>query len=83
MGCVVGPVDDFHPAIGILNQGRAAFDPITVIAVQNAINFPHFCMVDVTADHAIDTALFGLMGNGFFKFADEFDGVFDLLFQKR
>ena len=82
MCCVVRPLDDFHAAIGMFHQGSTAFDPIAIIAVQYSIDFAHFGMMDVTTDHTIHAALFGLMRDGFFEFTDEFDGVLDLLLQE-
>jgi hypothetical protein len=75
----VRPMDDFHPAVGLFNQRRAAFDPIPVIAVQNAVDLANFGMVDMTADDAVRLPLLGLVGNGLFEATDEFNRVLHLV----
>src|SRR5439155_4695861 len=51
-----GPVENLKTAIQVLYQGRAAFDPVAIVAIENGIEPADFRLVDVTADDAIHAA---------------------------
>ena len=45
----------------MFDQRRAAFDPVTVIDVEHAVDLAHFGMMNVPADHAIEPTPTGLV----------------------
>src|SRR5580658_3077676 len=57
-----GPIDQFHAAVVMLNECRAAFDPVAIVHVHDAVDLAHFGVVDVAADHAVETAAARLGG---------------------
>eukprot|EP00998_Keelungia_sp_KM082_P004144 NODE_1521_length_1309_cov_1.384941_g1508_i0.p2 GENE.NODE_1521_length_1309_cov_1.384941_g1508_i0~~NODE_1521_length_1309_cov_1.384941_g1508_i0.p2 ORF type:complete len:242 (+),score=34.14 NODE_1521_length_1309_cov_1.384941_g1508_i0:353-1078(+) len=76
-----GPVQKFKLAILVFDKGGAAFDPVSVIAIKHITDHAFFGMMDMTANHAIDLALGGFVGDGIFEIADELNGVFDPVFK--
>lgn len=74
-------MQDFKPAVEVLDQGGAAFDPVAVVAVEDAVDGAHFGGVDMAADDSVDFALSGLGDHRVLEMADVFDGVLDLVFQ--
>src|SRR5580704_12675548 len=50
-----GPIDQFHAAVMMLNQGGAAFNPIAVVHVHHTVDLAHFSVVNVAADDAVET----------------------------
>ena len=68
---------NFHSAVGVLDQGRQTFDPIAIVAVQNAVDIANFSVVNMSAHHAIESVFGRLGGHGHFKVIDETDGLFD------
>src|SRR3984957_5245659 len=56
------PVDQLEPPIMMLHQRRAAFHPVAVIDVEHALHLAHFCMVDVAAHNAVETAAARFIG---------------------
>jgi hypothetical protein len=74
-------VNDFQLAGLVFDQGSAGFDPIAVVAIKHSFHIPHFGIVNVTADHAVDLAPPCLLGQREFVIADIFDGVFDFVFE--
>jgi hypothetical protein len=65
----------------VLHQSGEALHPVTIVAVENAVDLTNFGVVNVAADHTMCTALTRLFGHSFFKVAHITDGAFDLEFQ--
>ena len=80
---LLGPAHDAQAALEILDQRRAAFDPVAVVAVEDAVDVADLGVVDVAADHAIDAAPARLVGHGVLVVGDELHGVLDLVLQER
>ena len=51
------PIDDADRAASVLDQRRAAFYPVTGVAVQNTVYVPDGGMMDMAADQASDILL--------------------------
>ena len=51
-----GPVQDFQAAVEMLDQGRAAFDPIAVVGIKDIADLAHLGVMDVAADDAVEAA---------------------------
>src|SRR5271165_6213288 len=51
-----GPVDQLQPAVMVLDERGAAFDPVAVIEIQHTLHLAHFGMMDVAADHPVEAA---------------------------
>ena len=64
---LVGPVEDFHPAVEMLDQRGAAFDPVAVVVICDAVDLAHFGGVDMPADHAVDAARAGRLRDDFLE----------------
>ncbi len=47
---LLGPVEDLHPPVEMLDQRGAAFDPVAVVPVFDAVEQAEFGGVDVAAD---------------------------------
>lgn len=71
------PAHQLQMPIMVFDKGGVAFNPITIIAVQNAVDIAHFCMVDMAAHDTLQTPAAGLCGHGHFKVADIGQGFFD------
>src|ERR1700730_2841304 len=71
------PMDQFEPAVEMLDESGAAFDPIAVIAIQHAVHLANFGVMDVATDYTIDTASVGLGGHGIGERADVLHCVLD------
>ena len=67
----------------MLDHSGAAFHPIAVIDVEHAVNLAHLGLVDVAADHPVNAAAAGFLGNGGFEILDELQSVFDFHLEKR
>ncbi len=50
------PMQDLEPAVVMLDQRRAALDPVAVVAVKHAADVADLGMMDVAADDAVDAA---------------------------
>ncbi len=77
------PIDDLQFAIVILDKRRATFDPIAVIAVENAVEIADGGTMDMAANDTVELALTRLLHHRPFEAADVFDGVLDLVLEKR
>ena len=73
------PVDQLQTPIHVLHQGRSAFDPVAIVALQDAIDGAHFSLVDVTTHHALVATPGGFVGHGLFKVRHITQGLFDLV----
>src|ERR1700761_1867154 len=65
-----GPMNDFQMSKGIFDKGCAAFNPVSVVEVKDFAALAHLRLMNVAANHAIETASFGSPGNGVLKAAD-------------
>ena len=71
-----GPIHQLQPAVMVLDECGAAFDPVAVVDVQHAVHLAHLGVVDVAADHAVEAAATGLAGKRLLVMhGDEFDSV--------
>lgn len=77
----IGPAQDFQAAVGVLDQGRAAFDPVAVVAVEDAVDGPHLGGMDVAADHAVGAPLSRFGDHRHLEAADVFDCFLDLVLE--
>src|SRR6185436_2354635 len=55
------PLDDLEPAVAMLDQRRAALDPVAVVAIEDAVDGLDLGLVDVAAHHAIEAAALGFL----------------------
>ena len=78
---LLGPVHDAQATIEVLDQRGAAFDPVAVIAVEDAIDVADLGVVDVAADHAVDAAPARFARHRVLVAVDELDRVLDLVLQ--
>src|SRR6185437_11869547 len=49
------PIDQFQPPVVVFDQGRAAFDPIAAVEVEDTVDITNLGMVDMAADDAVET----------------------------
>jgi len=77
------PVEHFHRAIALFDEGSAAFHPVAIIIIDNLANLSDLCAVDVAANDSINTEIGGRACNGFLELTNILDGVLDLLLQIR
>ena len=50
------PAHDAQFAVGGFDERRQAFDPVAVVAVEDAVDVANLGLVDVAADDAVETA---------------------------
>jgi len=74
-------VDELDFAVEILDEGGAAFDPVSAVEVLDAADGFHLGAVDVAADDAIRLMTFGHGGEGVLVFGDVFHGGLGLEFE--
>ncbi len=65
----------------MLDQGRAAFDPVAVVAVEDALDRAHLGGVNVAAHHAVGAPPSRLGDDGGLEAADVFDRLLDLVLE--
>jgi len=65
----------------ILDQRRAALDPVAVVAIEDAVDGADLGVMDVSAHHTIDAATACFARDGLLVVVDELDGVLDLVFE--
>ncbi len=70
-------MNDFQTPVEMFNQRRAALDPIPVVTIGDAVNVADFRVMDMSANHAIDVAAFGNIGQCIFEIGNELDRVLD------
>ena len=75
------PVNEFKTAVEMFDKSRAAFHPVPVIAVSDAVDLANFGVMDMAADNAVNTSVQRYVGEGVFKVRDKFDGILHLQFQ--
>ena len=64
-------------SVRIFDKGCAAFNPISVIEIQNGADVSDFGMVDVAAHHAVDPFAGRGPGDDLLIAGDKFDGILD------
>ena len=74
-------MQQLEPTVQVFHQGRAAFHPITVVAIQNALDVTYLCVVDMAAHHPLVTLATCLLGHRSFEVTDEVDRLFDLVLE--
>ncbi len=52
-GLIGIPIHQLQAAIHVFDQGAAAFHPVTVVAIQDAVDVAHLCAVDMATHHAV------------------------------
>src|SRR5579872_1238771 len=77
----VRPLQDLELAVAMFDQRRAALHPVAVVAVENRADLSDFGLVDMAADHAVDPAPAGLLGQRLLEIVDVSHGVLDLPLQ--
>lgn len=50
-------MDYLQSAIVVFYQGRQAFYPVTIVAIQHTFNITHLCTMDMAAHYAVVAAL--------------------------
>jgi hypothetical protein len=76
------PIEDFEAAVGVLDDGGAAFHPVAVIDVEHAADVTDLGFVDMAADHPVHAAPPRLVGDRLFEVVDEFRTFLTLTFIK-
>ena len=61
----------------MLDDGRAAFNPVAGIEIGKAVKIAHGSGVDVAANDAIDPVLERCGSQRFFEISNEIDGILD------
>src|ERR1700743_588446 len=74
-------VEDFQLPTLMLDQRGAAFDPVAVVAVGDAVDLADVGVVDVAADGAVDMMTASLLGQHGFECTDELDRVLNLVLE--
>ena len=74
-------MQDFESTVEVLDQGRAAFDPVAVVGIENLADAPDFGVVDVTADDAVQPAAACHFRHRLFEVGDVADSVFDSMLE--
>jgi hypothetical protein len=67
--------------VGIFDKGGAAFNPVSVIEIEDVSDLANLCMMDVAANHPVDAAFVGFQRHHFLEAADIFHGVLDLVLE--
>src|SRR5882757_1863806 len=66
----LGPGDDLEPAVEVLHERGAAFDPVAAIEIAHAELVVDRRMMDVAADDAVDMEAPGFRRERLFEIAD-------------
>ena len=67
----------------MLDERRTTFDPVAVVAVENAVDTTDLRTVDVAADDSVDTTATCFRDHCVLVVADVLDGVLDFVLQIR
>ena len=76
-------MNKFQPPVQVLDQRAAAFDPVAVVAIQDAINLTHLGAVNVAADNALVATALGLLRNRHLKICHVIQGRLDPVLEVR
>src|SRR5262249_10160139 len=77
------PMQKLQRAIRVLDESRAAFDPVTCVVVRDPVHDGDLRGVDVPADYAAATGLGRVAGDHFLEVADVVGGLLDLALDGR
>jgi hypothetical protein len=66
----------------MFDDGGQTLDPVAVVAVEDAVDRPDLGVVDVSANHPVDSPSSGLSRHRRLEVAHVADGAFDLQFQE-
>src|SRR5579859_458239 len=80
---LLGPVDDLHAAVKMLDQRGAALHPIAVVVIGDRSELADLGGVNMAAYHSIHAPLDSGVGDHFLIFGDELDGVLHALLEVR
>ena len=75
------PFDDLEFALPGFYQGRQALHPVTVVAVQHAVDVLDLRLVDMATDHAVEPALARRACHGIFERGHEVHRILGLVLQ--
>jgi hypothetical protein len=78
----VCPAKNLHISLGIFDKGAAAFNPVSVIEIEDATDRADFGMMDMAAYHPVHAAHFGFPSHDFFKARDIFHGILHLVLEE-
>jgi hypothetical protein len=76
-------MNDLQTSQGIFDKGRTAFNPVSIVEIQDISDAPDRRLVDVAAHHAVKPMQLGDLGYGILEPADIFDGVLHGVLQPR
>ena len=65
----------------VFRQSCTAFNPVAIIAVEDAIYVTHLCVMNVTANDTVDAAFAGCSRDCGFETGDVLDRILHFLFQ--
>ena len=75
------PFDDFEPAVEMLDDRGTTLDPVAAIHVDEAALASNCCVMNMTANHAVNITTPGFGSQGTLVLANEIDGILDLQLQ--
>ena len=75
------PSENLHMSVGIFDKGAAAFNPVSVVEVEDATDHADLGMVDMAAHHAVHAAHRGFTGHGLLEAGDIFDRILHFVFE--
>jgi len=61
---LVGPVQDFHRAVEVLDERGATLDPVAVVVIDDVAELPFLGGVNVPADDAVELAVASRLRDG-------------------
>jgi len=68
-------MNDLQMSQGIFDKGRAAFNPVSIVEIQDISDAPDLRLMDVAAHDAVQPMQFGDAGDGILEPANIFDRV--------
>ena len=78
MGGNCVPADQFEGAVKMFGDGSARFHPVAAIHIKDWSNLSCGCLMDMAAYHDLRALMICISYDGFFKGANEIDGLFHL-----
>ena len=77
-----GVVNQFDPTVGMLDECRAVFHPVTAVVVVDPVDLPDGRHMDVAADDSAAVFLFRVAGHEMLKVINEVHCPFHLCLQE-
>lgn len=71
------PVNKLKASVEVFDDRRATFNPVTGIVVEDAVDLAHLSVMNVTADHTINTLAASFGRKRVLEIADEVDSLLD------